>query len=196
MSYRIKKLRLEETEAIYRAYIGKHFPQDEIKPFKHIRRMWQEGSYQALGLYEITDLCPEKLAGYAFFALGDHADMLLLDYYAILEEYRCQGLGGKFLLDMQESFQDYEGMLIETEDVDYAQSEKQRQERLKRDRFYMQNGATKTGVSCEVYGVHYCIWKLPFRDHHCSSEQCRRNLRNIYKTMVLGEKFEKYVRIR
>ena len=191
MSYRIKKLSIDETELIYREHLFRHFPAKEVKPLKHIRRMWNEGAYRALGFYD-----DDHLVGYAFFALGRNSSMVLLDYYAILEDYRGKGVGGKFLTSLWEHFQNFDGMLIETEDVDFAQNEEQVRERVYRDGFYERKGVLATDITCEVYGVHYRVWQLPFKRSGCSTEQCLECLINIYKVMVPGEKYENNVRIR
>lgn len=189
--YKIRELSPEEFCDIYQSYLVKHFPEDEVKPLKHICRMWEADAYRVLGLF-----CGEAIVGYAFVALGQQAKMVLLDYYAILEEYRSQGIGGWFLAKMQNYFEGFHGILIETEDVDYAENDSQKKERVQRDSFYQRNGVVKMSVTGEVYGVHYRLWKLDFEGRNCSNSMCRENYENIYQVMVPGEKYEKYICIR
>lgn len=193
MNYTIQNLTIEQTTEIYNAYIHLHFPPEEIKPLKNIQRMWENGSYQALAMYEPKEN-GTNLIGYAFCAMAPDCRMLLLDYLAIVEEYRGLGMGGLFLSEMQKCLTEYEGILIETEDIDFAEDEEQRQLRKKRDAFYEHNGVVRTGIKSRIYGVHFANWQLPVRQAF-SDEECKRNLEAIYKVMVQGAKNQMFVKI-
>ena len=193
MNYRIQNLTFEQTAEIYNAYIHLHFPKEEIKPLKNIQRMWENGSYQALAMYEQKEKEP-KLIGYAFCAVAPDCKMMLLDYLAIVEEYRGLGMGGIFLKEMQKCLAEYEGILIETEDIDFASNEEERQIRKKRDAFYERNGVLRTGIKSRIYGVHFANWQLPVHKP-MTDEECRGNLEKIYKVMVPGEKNQMFVKI-
>ncbi len=190
--YVIKKLEYTELEAVYNQYLHRHFPADEIKPLAHIRRMWEAGAYQALAMYGRQG--EQELMGYGFFAADTESSMLLLDYFAILEKYRARGLGSIFLKEMHRLLKDYNGILIETEDADYAANETELMIRRKRDAFYEGNGVLKTGIVSEVYGVHYQIWQFP-GEKPASVKECRDNLEKIYRFMIPGEKYERHVKI-
>lgn len=217
MEYLVRNLSQEQTAEVYRQWIHKHFPQNEIKPLKNIIEMWDRGAYCAFGMYE-----QEKLIGYAFFVTAPESEMLLLDYFAIVEEYRSRGMGGSFLRELQRFYMEFQdageaqtdaakdisqniakkaskaihprGILIETEDVEYAQNEEELQTRQKRDLFYRHNGAVLTEVKSEIYGVHYAIWNLPLSGQ-TDSGKCREQLANIYRIMVPGDRYEKFVSI-
>ncbi len=194
MAYETECLTLEQTADIYTEWIDRHFPQDEIKPFASIRRMWEAGCYQALGLYRQNADGTRAFAGYAFFVLKKGGDLLLLDYLAIVEEYRGSGAGSSFLKEMKRQFSDYKGILIETEDIDYACSDEQRMVRRKRDAFYARNGALKTGIRGCVYGVHYAIWMLPAAEP-VPEVSVKENLEDIYRIIIPGEKYTRHVEI-
>lgn len=194
MDYRIEALTLEQTAEIYTQWLHRHFPKDEIKPFSSIRRMWRMGAYQALGLYERQGESAGSLAGYAFFVNEPGESHMLLDYLAIVEEYRGNGAGSSFLQGMRQQFAHYKGILIETEDVEYAADDAQRAERKRRDSFYEHNGAVRTGIKGCVYGVHYVIWNLPVAEA-ADREETRKNLEALYRIIVPDEKYDKYVHI-
>ena len=197
MEYFVKKLTWEQMEKIYVEWIHEHFPEDEIKPLKSIQRMWDNGEYQALGMYEKTTAQggAEPLIGYAFFIMVKGGNQLLLDYLAIVEKYRSKGAGSIFLKEMKQQLTEYKGILIETEDIDCAQNEEERNIRQKRDAFYVRNGAVRTGIRSHVYGVDYVIWTLPI-EKAVAEDECRDDLEKIYRTMVPGEKYEKFVMIK
>lgn len=193
MEYTIIDLTLEQVEDIYNTWIHLHFPREEIKPLKNIRKMWSIGAYRALGMYEQKEK-GQQLIGYAFYAMGQDCNMLLLDYLAIVEAYRGQGMGGIFLREMRERLPEFEGILIETEDIDFAANEEERRIRQNRDAFYKRNGVLRTGIKSQIYGVRFAIWQLPVVGSMTDTE-CKRNLENIYKIMVPGAKNKMFVKI-
>ncbi len=200
MDYFVRPLTYKQTAEIYSEYLHRHFPAGEIKPLKSIARMWEGDAYRAYALYAGSDspVSPRSLpplAGYAFFAAQPGGGMILLDYLAILEEYRSRGAGSAFLRALSARLPNCRGILIETEDIDFAQNEAEARERQKRDAFYEKNGVLKTEIRSSVYGVHYAIWLLALGGN-ADREECEQNLRDIYRIMVPGEKFEKYVEIR
>lgn len=195
----VKILTLEQVAEIYNQWIAKHFPADEIKPLKSIERMWKKGCYFALGLYVEQDGA-ECLAGYAFFSRVPGVTQILLDYLAILAEYRQKGFGGYFLAEMQEWLKgadsvSCDGILIETEDAEYAHDEADADMRRKRDAFYRSHGAIETDVRSYVYGVHYKIWNLPVANITVDMGSSQRSMEALYKMMIPGEKYHKYVKI-
>ena len=193
MDYIINSLTFEQTAFIYNNYMHLHFPKEEIKPLKNIQRMWEVGSYRALGMYEQKEESME-LIGYAFLAVAPDCEMLLLDYLAIMEEYRGLGMGGMFLREMRQRLPEFEGILIETEDIDFAVNEEERQVRKKRDAFYEHNGVVRTAIKSKIFSVHFANWQLPIHKP-LSDKECKRNLEEIYKIMIPGAKNKMFVKI-
>lgn len=191
MKYYIKKLSMDEMSDIYNNYLLVHFPKDEVKPLENIKRMWSQNHYKALAMYESGS---EQLVGYAFLSFCESSSQLLLDYYAIIETHRGKGLGSYFLKEMKPQLMTYKGIIIETEDITNAKSKEEYTIRKKRDLFYERNGAQKTAIRSSIYGVKYVIWQLPVENELPISECCN-NLREIYKMMVPGEKYEQHVKI-
>lgn len=199
MEYIIKNLQQTETADIYMQWIHRHFPQSEIKPLKKIQSMWDEGAYHALGMYEKKMNNQEQkqqldLIGYAFFVTAPECNILLLDYFAIVEDYRSQGMGSIFLKEMKKYLDGYKSILIETEDVDCAQNEEELRTREKRNRFYKRSGAVMAGIKSNVYGVNYDIWNFPLTESSTRKE-CKDCLESIYRIIASGEEYNKYVKI-
>lgn len=193
MNYTINLLTFEQTADIYNNYIHLHFPKEEIKPLKNIQRMWENGSYRALGMYEQKEV-NAQLIGYAFLAMSPDSRMVLLDYLAIAEEYRGMGMGGIFLKEMRQRLPEFDGILIETEDIDFAVNEEERQVRKKRDAFYEHNGVVRTAIKSKIFSVHFANWQLPIHKP-LSDKECKRNLEEIYKIMIPGAKNKMFVKI-
>lgn len=200
MKYRIEQLKQAQVADIYSQYLTKHFPADEVKPLKSINRMWDMDAYSAYAMYseKATDqdngIVQPALIGYAFFATAPTCDLILLDYFAILEPYRGQGMGSRFLREMKNLLPNYKGLLIETEDIDRAQDETEHRTRRKRDLFYEKNGAFRTRVKGTVYGVHYAVWNFPLSGIS-DDVSCQKGMEQIYRIMIPGAKNAKFVKI-
>lgn len=194
MNYKIKRLDYEEISFIYRNYLVCDFPQDEVKPLSNIEKMYQTETYMAYGFFFGQEGVGKTLAGYAFCSKHLDGTMLLLDYFAILKQFRSQGIGGDFLATLKNELSDIKGILIETEDIAYASNEKEKQIRERRDAFYERNGVQKVSIHSCVFDVHYQIWQLPIKEA-MDSQTCFLELKEIYKNMVPEELYIKNVNI-
>ncbi len=200
--YQIKELEKEQLLTIYRENIDKHFPKDEIKTLKKIERIWEMGIYYGLAMYDVSksnekeelNIEQSPLIGYAFFIKDLEGNIILLDYFAILEEYRSKGMGSVFLQEMKKIVSSYRAILLETEDVDKAKTIEEAEIRKKRDYFYERNGVIKTDVRTEVYGVYYAIWNYPVKEN-ISFLECRESVKRIYKAIFSEEKYKKFITI-
>lgn len=189
---KIKKLGEEEILRIYQTYSADHFPPDELKPVASIQRMIKEGIYAGYGLY--SD-CPDSLLYcYALFTILPDCCGVLLDYFAVMEEYRSCGIGSQFLHYMKEADTGFGGLIIESEDPGQAASKEELMIRNKRLAFYYSNGAEDTGIRARIFGVPYYILYLPL-SQKADSDQIEEELKNIYRHMVNPKHYENDVRI-
>ena len=128
MLYRIEKLAPSQIREIYTGPAVRHFPADERKPVAAIEKLLEDGMYIGLGMFEAgrsTDESEEgPLMAYALFTKAAD-DYVLLDYYAVLEEYRSDGVGSIFIKEMDKHLEGVHGMLLETEDIDSAADEEE-----------------------------------------------------------------------
>lgn len=201
-SYRAIPLSKAQILALYTNLAPLHFPPDELRPLENLENLFSRGGYKGLGLYECSK--PRQLLGYALFIRVPDFPVMLLDFYAILEEYRCLGLGGIFLREIKAHYQNVCGILLETEAVSAASSAEEKILRERRNAFYEKNGAGKTNVSSAVFGVSYSIYFLPTHnpsdtfsvntDAFPDTEFVRRALEKIYRFM-LPDKLYKHVSI-
>lgn len=192
--YEIVQLNFDAVAMIYQRYLAEHFAKNEIKPLTSIERMWKLGFYHALAILpadipqkectggkEWSKNAAEQLIGYAFFTGCPDGKMLLLDYLAIRKEFRGMGFGRSFLQELQNT--DCAGILIETEDLLYAATEKERIERCRRNSFYRTNGVQTMELHTTIYSAHYEIWQLPVKET-LSKEACRAELKKLYHFIV------------
>lgn len=174
--------------------------------------MWADGCYFAVGVFEDLGDVPVgasndslgALRGYAFFVESPDCDGCLLDYYAILPEYRDAGLGGRTLQRLAELVRGREKyILLETEDIDFAKNEDQVSERTRRDAFYTRNGCVKTDVKGRVFTARYVVWTLGLEAAAGSDDAARSaafdracaDMNTLYRLMIPGEKFKLFVKI-
>lgn len=127
---------------IYRLYQSA-FPKNEKKPFSMIRSMQKKGK---------TDVwyCEKngKFAGLVVTINGP--EQILLDYLAVGEKYRGQGVGSELLQQMRKQYAG-KGVFLEIETV--TESADNYEERKRRKKFYLSNGMTEMKVYVELFGV-------------------------------------------
>ena len=143
-----RKLSAEEVISIYSAIAPLHFPKAELKPVENVKNYLKNDLYTGYGFYE-----NETLLAYALFLILPKEHKLLLDYYAVLEAYRNDGIGSAFLQSLRTDITCADGIYIESENPDYAESEQEKKIQEKRIAFYDRNGAVFTGVLSTLFGV-------------------------------------------
>lgn len=186
--YQIRILSKEETEHVYTKAAVRHFPANELKPLKAIWRMMDAGCYETLGMY-----LDGQLVSYAFFVQTKDKQNRLLDYYAVMEDYRGNGIGGLFLQRMREWYSDCQGIILETEDIALAQNEEEYKIRARRNAFYVQNGVVETPIKTSYFSADYQIFYLPIKGKKTIS-QVHEGIRQIYSVMFL-DKVDEIVKI-
>lgn len=193
----IQRLSNEEILSIYTAHSIRHFPVNELKPASSVKRLAEKGVYIGYGLFEkenTTHSAPLLLC-YAFFTVIPQRQNILLDYFAVMEDYRSHGIGSIFLNYAKSAITEYSGILIESENPDYAVNEEELIIQNKRLDFYKRNGACFTGILAEIFGVPYRLLYFPLTEKQSSLEDLRSDFDTIYQHMVSRENYEKHVRI-
>ncbi len=191
-SYELRKLTKDEILSIYTTHSVRHFPENERKPAASIEKMSDEGVYIGYGLY--SKEASDHLLCYGFFtALPEHKN-ILLDYFAVLEEYRSLGIGSRFLSQMKAEATKYNGFLIESEDPDYAGDEEECFIRQKRLSFYAKNNAAFTGIRADVFDVHYRLLYFPILKRP-DVQVLYSDFCDIYKYMVSEKNYRTRIHI-
>lgn len=133
---------LRDWRKIKKLYVAA-FPADERKPLWLIRQKYRTKEADIWVIETGKDFV-------GFATTQNQFDMILLDYFAISEEKRNQGYGGKALHLFQETYKDKRFFLeIECEDETAPNA----YERTKRKQFYLSNQMTEIGVKAKVFGV-------------------------------------------
>ena len=146
----IEPLTKQQVKQVYKNHLKNDFPASERRPLYAILSAMRRGSCICYGLTE-----GGELMAYAFFIrIGRD---YLLDYFAVAEEKRENGYGSVFLGMLLEKLKDAALVLVEVEEPDSAQTEEEKETRLRRIRFYERSGFSWTGVRAKTFGVDYRI---------------------------------------
>ena len=173
-SCEVRRLKeFNQIEHLYKSRLKKDFARDELKPLASMRRSWEKGTYDCYGLFS-----ENEIQGYAFYVrLGNN---YLLDYLAIADDCRGQGLGSVFLRQLAVCMADAGCIILEVEDPEQASDEETRTLRERRLRFYLRSGYLKTDVTSKVFGVAYRLLEFPVTGPH-NAEELRTVYTEIYR---------------
>ena len=138
----VKAKSLLQWIRIYRLYQAA-FPDSEKKPFSMIVSMYKKGKSDVW-------YC-EKAGRFAGLAITINGiDKILIDYLAVNEKRRGQGLGSDILQEMRQTYAD-KGVFLEIEVVDASAGNFE--ERKRRKQIYLANGMKEMNVFVELFGV-------------------------------------------
>lgn len=147
---------LEEMKESERGIIEKlyeeSFPKEERKPFSLLIKLRKKKKASLLVIHDQEKECP---IGLAFMLLGQ--DKVLCDYLAVMPKFQSMGYGTNVLSVLRDR---YLGKCIlgEVEPLDInALNYKQRVRRMK---FYLQNGVKEAGILIYFYGCELQVMYL------------------------------------
>lgn len=151
--FQIYKVRSRLDWLRIRLLYRRAFPSTERKPFRMITSMWKKGK---------TDVwCFRKGGRFAGFASTINSDaLILIDYLAVPEKLRGQGVGSAALAMLCEAYPE-KGLFVEIESP-YEETANQA-ERWRRRRFYERCGFLPSRTMADVFGV-----KMELMCHGCS----------------------------
>ena len=183
---KIRRLTLQEIRKVYNDHVIFDFPDDERKPLDMIEKLLAENIYQCFGAFEI-DIC----IGYAFFALD--GDIYLLDYFAVIPEWRDKGIGTLFLKDVVSQIK-AKILILEIEDFKEFSSSSDVEKCIKRQAFYSQAGCVETHVKTKCFGVTYLILEYPIISAH-DKQDITNAYKRIYQTLLPKLIYEENIEI-
>lgn len=150
----LKLLGENEVVKIYEEKMPEDFAKGEIKPLARILELSRQGKYFCYGLYD-----GEIFAGYCFLVVSRERDAVLLDYFAVSEKLRGQGLGSMCLRLLKEEIrrQNFGTLILEVENPRFGKDEEEKLLRRRRIAFYIRNGMTLTPLRIFLYDVEYLV---------------------------------------
>ena len=156
------------------------FPESELKPWDITVDLCEHG------IYEMLEARWEgKMVGYAWMVCPK-GNFALIDYLAVLPEFRNSGIGGAILQELAIRYRMRgKSLLLESEFPGEAPDPEIAVRRLS---FYARSGFWDTGVLVRLFGVKFCILSS------CPDLDAREQMRCIYNAMFPGELFRRAVR--
>ncbi len=133
----------EDLKVLKRLYLTA-FPKAERKPFSMMVKKQEKGVMEIFSLKDEHD----TFLGLAIFALDE--DLALLDYFAIADEFRGQGVGSQAMQLLKNHCPERRFFLeIETT----LKPSKDREIRCRRKSFYLRNGLKEIPFYVNLFGV-------------------------------------------
>ena len=174
----------QQITEIYNKYMVLDFPKDELKPLSHILSMVEDDTCTFYAFKKDNEVL-------SYFSVCKNGGGLLVDYLAVNERYRGQGIGSK-TLEFLKSIAQNKYIIIECEAEDKATNQKERETRLRRIALYERAGFIKSGISSNLFGVDYIILTYPAG---LSRGQIKELYSIIYLRMLGKSMFDKFMRI-
>lgn len=169
---------IQEMKEIYEKHMMSDFPDDERKPLHVILSRLKKK--QNLCLCYIEE---DVMKGYSILEFDEVNQTLLMDYFAVFEKYRRQGVGTRFLQEMKEYFKNWNALLIESE----CAFDEASQKRLD---FYQKCGALISGEVVHLYHVDYEILAIPL-NYDFEVHQVKKAMNQIYEK-IYPKSFQKF----
>lgn len=175
----IRELTSEEIRDIYNTYMTDDFPPDELKPLDRIEEAISVGKYYCLGAFENM-----QLVAYAFWVFNEKN--YLLDYYAVVPDFRGKGVGTVFLKEAVKLIP-ADIILLEVEDPTD-------EEKKKRLDFYLNAGCVDPNVKAVAFGVDFMIIEYPIKGNH-SPSVIADAYKEIYRSILPQKMYEDNISI-
>ena len=169
----------QEINIVYEQHMKRDFPPEELPPFPPAMELIASGEGWFFGIFD-----KEDLAAYIQVLKPEVCTYALLNYYAVLPAYRNQGLGERFLGELQMHLPKVQGIIIEAEIPEKSEDAGIAQRRLG---FYERVGAVNTMWQEQVYDAWYYILVKLFADGEVG--QALDDLQMCYKRLFTVEQY-------
>lgn len=183
-----RELSREERRVLHQEQMKRDFPPDELKPLDMLEDLIGRGINSVWGCF-----LNGAMIGYFVLAQESGSGMILLDYLAVLPEYRDSGLGSLILRKLRENLSERAYLLIESENPEMALDEEEEQLRRRRVSFYQRNGGTLSSLKIWLFGVDYSVLTV-CKGEPPSATQQEQDYCALYRKMLSQERFEKKIR--
>lgn len=179
-------LTARELTDVYLQEMRRDFPAGELKPLGMILTSEAEGIAHTWGVFDGA-----KLAAYLLMVRPSGMAVSQLDYFAVLPEYRAQGVGAKLLAELPAHEEGAQAIIIEAEVPEKAEDEAMAVRRLG---FYARCGARDTGFTEHLFDAWFRILVLPCPDAGTFADrQAVDALVNCYRKTISEDGWQKYV---
>jgi len=164
---------LDAAKKTYDTHMHRDFPENERKPWDVTVSLYDRG------IYEMLEARWEgKFVGYVWMVCPKGSSVLI-DYLAVLPEFRNSGIGGAILRELALRYRMRgQSLLLESEFPEEAPDPDIAVRRLS---FYARSGFLDSGVLVRVFGVKFCILSSE------SELDAKEQMHSIYNAMFPGD---------
>ena len=181
-----RRLTADALTRVYLDEMRRDFPPGELKPLSMILNSEAAGTAHSWGVYD-----GDTLVAYLLMVRPADCPVCLLDYFAVLPQYRASGLGAQLLAALPGYEAGAQAVLIEAECPEKAEDEAMAVRRLG---FYARCGAKDTGWSEHLFDAWFRVLVLPCPGAAAPADETAvRLLADCYRRSIGEEQWKKYV---
>jgi len=177
----------EFKKEVYSYYLD-IFPEDERKPLELL-----QSSYERHYTKIIEILYKNEIVGFMVLNRVKDKGYAVLDYLAILPQYRNNKLGTKALQMLLEQEKDNRGIFIEIEKVGLGKDAEENLLRANRKKFYEKLGLKKLNFDLYLFGVVYTPYL--FSNIKDNEDMIINEILNIYESISGKERIKQNCKI-
>ena len=177
----------EFKKEVYSYYLD-IFPEDERKPLELL-----QSSYERHYTKIIEILYKNEIVGFMVINRVKDKGYAVLDYLAILPQYRNNKLGTKALQMLLEQEKDNRGIFIEIEKVGLGKDTEENLLRANRKKFYEKLGFKKLNFDLYLFGVVYTPYL--FSNIKDNEDMIINEILNIYESISGKERIKQNCKI-
>ncbi len=185
---KLKDINIDKFKKELYSYYLDIFPEDERKPIELLH-----SSYEKHYTRIIEILYKNEIIGFMIVNKVKDKGYVILDYLAILPQYRNNKFGTKALQILLEQERDNRGIFIEIEKVGLGKNAKENLIREKRKNFYEKVGFKKLNFDLFLADVIYTPYL--FSNIKDDENMIIREILNIYETISGKDKTEQICKI-
>ena len=154
-----------------------------------IQSLVMKGGYYMYGVFE-----KDALRAYASFWEEKETNIMLFDYFAVVASVRNQGYGTAAMKLLLESCSHKNGVILEVENPEAAQTDEEREIRERRVEFYKRCGMQMSDVVIWLYGVEYCMMYYGMEPDGAENKIIQV-MQSLYQSALPGHVYRKMFRV-
>lgn len=185
---KLKDIGIDKFEKDVYSYYLEIFPEDERKPLKLIQSSYDK---QYTNIIEI--LYKNKMVGFMLLNRVKDKGYAVLDYLAILPQYRNNKFGTRALQILLEQERETKGIFIEIEKVGLGKDTEENLLREKRRNFYEKVGFKKLNFDLLLFDVIYTPYL--FSNTNGDENMIIDDIFNIYESISGKERIEQNCKV-
>lgn len=185
---RLEHITIEEFKKVVYPYYLAIFPEEERKSFRKIQEAYKKGYVKIIKI-----MFQNQFVGFMTVNRVKENGYIILDYLAILPEYRENQFGTKALKLLFKEEKDCRGIFVEIEKVGLGKNEAENIARQKRKSFYENVGFKELNFDLFLFDVIYT--PLLFSNFQDDEEIIIDSILEIYETITGKERIKKNCKI-